>query len=282
MKKQNKKAKYIIISSVILFLVLLGITSNIIHDDRNLNFFEKTLKDTSTFIQKIFYAPIGFVKNKVEMYIETKDLYKKYTELREKVEKTDLYYAQIKELQKEVTDLKSTLKLNATLSEYNYINATVVNRNIGYWYNTLNIDKGTKNGIKKGDAVITSEGLIGKITNVSNFSSSVKLMTTDEISNKISVKINSGDKYLYGLLIGYDKNYNIYKIEGITESNLVKEGDLVTTTGLTDYFPSGILIGRVSRVIKDEYDLNSIVEVIPSVNFENISVVTVLNRKAME
>ncbi len=282
MKKQNKKTKYIIISSVILFLVLLGITSNIIHDDRNLNFFEKTLKDTSTFIQKIFYAPIGFVKNKVEMYTETKDLYKKYTELREKVEKTDLYYAQIKELQKEVTDLKSTLKLNATLSEYNYINATVVNRNIGYWYNTLNIDKGTKNGIKKGDAVITSEGLIGKITNVSNFSSSVKLITTDEISNKISVKINSGDKYLYGLLIGYDKNYNIYKIEGITESNLVKEGDLVTTTGLTDYFPSGILIGRVSRVVKDEYDLNSIVEVIPSVNFENISVVTVLNRKAME
>lgn len=282
MKKQNKKTKYIIISLVVLFLILLGITSNIIHDDRNLNFFEKTLKDTSIFIQKIFYAPIGFVKDKVEMYTETKDLYKKYTELREKVEKTDLYYAQIKELQKEITDLKSTLKLNATLSEYNYINATVVNRNIGYWYNTLNIDKGTKNGIRNGDAVITSEGLIGKITNVSNFSSSVKLITTDEISNKISVKINSGNKNLYGLLIGYDKNYNIYKIEGITESNLVNEGDLVTTTGLTDYFPSGILIGRVSRVVKDEYDLNSIVEVIPSVNFENISVVTVLNRKAME
>lgn len=282
MKKQNKKNKYIIIVIVVLFLLLIGITSNTLSDDKNLNFFEKSIKDTTIFIEKIFYSPIKFVKNKIEIINETNKLYKKYTKLKEKVEKTDLYYAQIEELQKEVTELKSILDLNATLSEYNYINATVVNRNIGYWYNILNIDKGSKNGVKKGDAVITPNGLIGKIINVSNFSSTVKLLTTDEISNKISVKVNSDNKYLYGLLIGYDKEYNIYKIEGITDSDNIKEGDLVTTTGLTDYFPSGILIGKVSKIVKDEYDLNSLVEVIPSVNFENISVVTILNRKAIQ
>ena len=208
-----------------------------------------------------------------------KDLYKKYTDLKEKVEKTDLYYSEIKELQKEVAELKSVLELNATLSEYTYVNATVVNRNIGYWYNNLVIDKGSKNGIKKGDAVITPSGLIGKITSVSNFSSTVKLLTTDEISNKISIKIESNDKYQYGLLIGYDKENNIYKIEGITNSSNIAEGDLVTTTGLTDYFPSGILIGKVKRVVKDEYDLNSIGEVTPSVDFQDINTVTILNRK---
>lgn len=282
MKKQNNKLKYIIISIIVIFAILLGITSRSLDEKRNLNFFEKAVKDTTTFVQKIFYTPIKFVKEKVEMIDETKDLYKKYTDLKEKVEKTDLYYAQIQELQKEVAELKSVTELNSTLSEYTYVNATVINRNIGYWYNSLTIDKGSKNGIKQGDAVITSNGLIGKIINVSNFSSTVKLLTTDEISNKISVKINSNDKYLYGLLIGYDKEQNIYSIEGITDSDSVKEGDLVTTTGLTDYFPSGILIGRVSRVVKDEYDLNSIVEVTPSVKFENISIVTILNRKANE
>ena len=83
-------------------------------------------------------------------------------------------------------------------------------------------------------------------------------------------------------MVGYDKEYNIYKIEGITNSDKIEEGDLVTTTGLTDYFPSGIIIGKVSKVVKDEYDLDSVVEVIPSVNFEDISIVTVLNRKAEE
>ena len=281
MNKKNNKLKYIIIA-ILSFALFLGISSRIIGDDKDLNFFEKTIKDTSTFIQKIFYAPIKFVSDKLEVFNEKKDLYKKYTKLKEKVEKTELYYAQIEELQKEVTELKSTLELNATLSEYTYINATVVNRNIGYWYNNLIIDKGSKNGVKKGDAVITPKGLIGKITAVSNFSSTVKLLTSDEISNKISIKIKSKDEYLYGLLVGYDKELNIYKIEGVTNSKNIKEGDLVTTTGLTDYFPSGILIGKVTRVVKDEYDLNSVVEVKPSINFEDISIVTILNRKAEE
>ena len=281
MRQRKSKLKYIIIF-ITLFAILLGLTSWRINDDKELNFFENALKDTTVFIQRIFYAPIKFIKSELEVFNEKKDLYKKYTKLKEKVEKTDLYYSQIEELQKEVTELKSALDINATLSEYTYVNATVVNRNLGYWYNSLTIDKGSKNGIKKGDAVITSNGIIGKIVSVSNFSSTVKLLTSDEISNKISVKISSNDEYLYGLLIGYDKEYNVYKLEGITNSNYISEGDIVTTTGLTDYFPSGILIGKVSKVVKDEYDLNSIVEVTPSVNFENISVVTVLNRKAKE
>ena len=204
MKRKNTKFRYIIIIAIISFLVLLGVTSHFIDEDRDLNFFEKALKDTTTYIEKIFYSPIGFIKDKVEMINETKDLYKKYTKLKEKVDKTDLYYSQIEELQKEVAQLKSTLELNATLSEYTYVNATVINRNVDYWYNNLNIDKGSKNGVKKGDAVVTPNGLIGKVVSVSNFSSSVKLLTSDEISNKISVKINSDNNYLYGLLIGYD------------------------------------------------------------------------------
>lgn len=282
MKKRNNQLKYLILSIIVVFAILLGITSQTAGDDKDLNFFEKAIKDTTTFIQKIFYAPTKYVKGEIEVFNEKKDLYKKYTKLKEKVDKTDLYYSQVKELQKEVAELKSTLDLNATLSEYTYVNATVINRNIGYWYNNLVIDKGSKNGVKKGDAVITNNGLIGKITAISNFSSTVKLLTSDEISNKISVKIDSNGSYQYGLLIGYDRQYNVYKIEGITNSNSIKEGDSVTTTGLTDYFPSGILIGKVSKVVKDEYDLNSIVEVTPSVNFENINIVTVLNRKAKE
>ena len=279
--KKKSKAKVIIIL-IVVFALLLGITSYTIDDDKELNFFEKAIKDTTTFISKIFYTPIKFVKDEIDIHNEKKDLYKKYTDLKEKVEKTDLYYAEIKELQKEVADLKSTLDLNVTLSEYTYINATVVNRNVGYWYNNIVIDKGERNGVKKGDAVITPNGLIGKVTSVSNFSSTIKLLTTDEISNKISVKVDLNGEFLYGLLTGYDKELNVYKIEGITESDNIKEGDLVTTTGLTDYFPSGILIGSVSKVVKDEYDLNSIVEVTPSADFKNISIVTILNRKAIE
>lgn len=269
-----------IISVIVILVALIGLSS-IMGDDKDLDFFTKSIKDTGTFLSKIVYSPIKFVKDKINETDEKKDLYKKYTKLKEKVEKTDLYHAEIEELQKEIADLKSTLELNATLSEYTYVNATVVNRNIGKWYNLLNIDKGSKNGIKKGDAVIINSGLVGRIIKVSNFSSTVKLLTSDEISNKISVKISNKEKY-YGLLTGFDKDKKVYLIEGITEPDKINEGDMVTTTGLTDYFPSGILIGHVSKIVKDEYDLNSIIEVTPSVDFNDISIVTVLNRKASE
>lgn len=273
MNRKNNNIKYAIISIIIVLVILIGITSfNMNSENRNLNFFEKTVKDTTTFISKIVTAPISSLKN-------SKSSNK---ELKEKAKKVDMYYAQIKELQKEVDDLKKTLDLNATLSEYTTINATVVNRNIGYWYNNLTIDKGSKNGIKNGDAVVTSEGLIGKIVNVSNFSSSIKLLTSDEISNKISVKVENDNNYYYGLLIGYNKERKVYEVEGITDYKKIKEGDFVTTTGLTDYFAGGLLVGKVSKIVKDEYDLSSIVEVTPSVNFENISTVVVLNRKAQE
>ncbi len=281
MKKHQNKIKYII--AVIVFVcILIAYTARTINKEGDLNFFEKAIKDSVNFSAKIFYSPIKFVKDKVEIFNETKDLYEKYTALKEQEEKTELYYSQIVELQKEITELKSVLDLNATLSEYTYVNATIINRNIGYWYDTLGIDKGSKNGIKLGDAVITSNGLIGKISSVSNFSSTVKLLTTAEINNKISVKINSKDIFLYGLLVGYDSSKNVYKIEGITNYDIINEGDIVTTTGLTDYFPSGIIIGKVSKIVKDEYDLEVIIEVTPSVDFSNIGIVTVLNRKAKE
>lgn len=276
-RKRNSKIK-IVVLIVIIMSVLLALSSHAIDEEKKLNFFEKAIKDSGVFIEKTFFIPVDFVKNKVNVILEADKIYNKYYKLKKKVEKTDLYYSQIKELQKENNELKSQLELNNTLSEYTYVNATVVSRNIGYWYNTITIDKGKKNNVRLGDAVITNNGLIGKISSVSNFSSTVKLLTSDEIFNKISIKIEHEDEYYYGLLIGYDVDLNVYKIEGVVESNKIKEGDIVTTTGLTDYFPSGILIGKVNRVVMDEYDLNSIVQVTPSVNFKDISIVSVLNR----
>ena len=275
----RKKIRYVLII-IFIFAAFLAISARILNGKKNLNFFEKSIKDTAMFVEKIAYSPIKFIKDKIEMLTESNKLYKKYKKLQDKVDKTDLYYAEIQELKKEVDELKETLDLNATLSEYKYVNATVINRNMGQWYNTMTIDKGTKNGINVGDAVITSKGLIGRINSASNFSSTVKLLTTDEIINKISIKIENEDKYYYGLLQGYNSEKNIYIVEGVEESGKIKEGNIVTTTGLTDYFPSGILIGKVNRVVMDEYDLNSIIEITPSVDFNNFSVVTVLNREA--
>ena len=175
--------------------------------------------------------------------------------------------------------MKKILDLNKTLSESEYLNATVINRDIGFWYDTITIDKGSKNGIEENMPVIVKEGLIGKVIKTSNYNSTVKLMTTSDANNKISVKIALEDKFVYGLLSGYNKENKTYTVEGISDNSEIKIGSTVTTTGMSDTFPSGIVVGKVKNITTDNFDLAKIIEVESEVNFESIDFVTVLKRK---
>ena len=71
-------------------------------------------------------------------------------------------------------------------------------------------------------------------------------------------------------------------MEGIADNTEIKEGDMVLTTGMGDIFPSGILVGKVSKITKDNFDLARTVEVKSDVNFDDIRYVTILKRQGEE
>ena len=276
------KKKYIVIIIILILGLMVFITAKKSRDGKKLNFLEKAIKDSVNFVEKIVYAPVDFVKDKIDLQNEKNKIYKKYKNIEKENIKENSYKATIDELNNEIKELKNLLDLNNITSDYNVINATVINRNINSWYNVLTIDKGSHDGIKEGYAATISEGLIGKIVGVSEFSSTVKLLTTDEISNKISIKINKEGKSIYGLLTSYDKKNNVYIIEGISDIDELEIGSYVTTTGLSELFPSGILVGTINKVTYDKYQLTKVVEVTPSVDFNNISYVSVLKREVKE
>ena len=280
-RKKNKK-KYIVICCIIIVGLMVFFTARSARDNKKLNTIEKVIKDSVGFVERIVYAPIDFVKDKIELQKEKDRIYKKYKNVDKEKIKKNTYKAQIDELNNEIKELKTLLDLNTIISDYNSINATVINRNVGFWYNTITIDKGSHNGIKEGYAVVVNDGLIGKIVSVSEFSSTVKLLTSDELSNKISVKINKDGKSIYGLLASYNSKKNVYVIEGISDIDELEVGSYVTTTGLSELFPSGILIGTIKSVTYDNYQLTKVVEVIPSVNFDDINYVSVLKREVQE
>ncbi len=283
MKKYNgDKKKFIIIGIIFIIGVMIFVTAKNINGNRKLTFFEKVIKDSVGFVEKIVYAPIDFVKDRIELQKDKNRIYKKYKKYDEEKEKKDFYKAKIKELDNEIDELKLLLDLNSTLTDYKAINATVTNRNVGYWYNTLTIDKGSHDGIEEGYAVVVNKGLIGKVVSVSEFNSTIKLLSADELNNKISVKINVDGKSVYGLLASYNRKNNIYIVEGISDIGELQEGSYVTTTGFSELFPSGILIGTVKNVTLDNYELTKVVEVTPSVNFDDINYVSVLKKEVTE
>lgn len=277
--KRNKiEKKYILLGIVIGIVVLLVIVSSIVNSKRELSPVEMAIKDTVLLVEKVAYAPIRFVKDKIDEITKLHNIYEEYQILENKIGETDSIKAKNLELADEVDKLSKMLELNQTLSKDSYLNATVINRNLGYWYNTVTIDKGSKNGVEVDMPVVISEGLIGKVSKVTNFNSTVKLLTSDDINNKISVKINVDGKNVYGLLSGYDKESGNFIVEGIADNTEITKGSYVMTTGMGDIFPSGILVGKVANITTDNFDLAKTVEVKSDVNFDDIRYVTILKR----
>ena len=70
--------------------------------------------------------------------------------------------------------------------------------------------------------VINNKGLIGKVIKTTNFTSEIKLITTNDATTKISVGIDHNDNIIHGLLNGYDYKNNLLIVEGITNNEFEK------------------------------------------------------------
>ena len=260
-QKKRKKKIIIIIVTVILsfFLLFYSLSSN-----RKMTFIESFLKDSATIIMKGVMLPFT-VLNK------DKD-----------IDQTESYIIQKNlnvHLEDEIEQLRDTLSLNQTLTGYDVVNATVITRNKSYWYQTLTIDKGKKDGLKKNMVAITKNGLIGKLQNVTNHSSEIKLITANEINNKVSVSISTKDVDTTAILSGYDKESNLVLVNGVDSLVDVKKGDVVTTSGLGGMFPRGIYIGVVEEITNDKYGLSKTLGIKTNQDFNNIHYVTILKEE---
>ena len=190
----------------------------------------------------------------------------------------DLSNGIIISLKEEIDELKKLNNINSVLSNFNTVNATIIERNREYWFNTITIDKGNKDGIKIDQAVINSDGLIGRITNVREYTSDIKLITTNDTKNKISVVIKDKDNNIYGVTNGYDSKNNLLKVI-INENININKDSYVYTTGMGGIFPSGILIGKVDSTTKASDEVTSIILVKLEANINEVRYVNILQRE---
>ena len=279
-KKNSVPKKFIVTGIIILIIIVLVVFSFTLKKDRKLNPVESFLRDTLIYVEKLVTYPFDFIIDKVNDYKELKNVKEENDTLETSLDRVTSIEAENIELRRQLEELKKELDIDYTLTDYEYLNATVISRNVGYWYNTITIDKGTYNGVEKDMVVINGKGLIGKIIRTTTFTSDVRLITTSDTNNKISVMISNGDYKLYGVISSYNYSDNLLEVEGISNTKDVNIGDYIYTSGLGGVFPSGIMIGTVSSITTDSYDLAKIIKVTPSANFTDINYVSILKRKS--
>ena len=165
-------------------------------------------------------------------------------------------------------------KYNELVSNYQYTDnlpyhleySKVLYQDIYNLKSKITIYKGTNNNLKKNNLVINQNGLVGIISQVNKNSSEVDLLLNPNLN--LSVKIKDS----YGI-IKFKNNELI--VEGINNQSKILKNEPVYTSDISIY-PENILIGYVKEVYENDYAIEQIIKINPSVNFNNLKYLSII------
>lgn len=235
------------------------------------------------FFAQLQYALISRPATAVTSFIyDLSSLWKVMDEnkiLRSQVELIALYQAKLEEAYRDIDELKKFNELLLSMSESDTISATVIQRSLESFTHTIVLNIGSNDGVELGDAVISSKGLIGKVSSISENTCVVLLLTTELDINKITVKIQVDEvKTSEAILENYDPNTQSYTLKLLDTNSSITEGMKVISSGSGGLFPSGLLVGTVNLVENLPNAIGLKILVSPAADFYHLNYVAVVKR----
>jgi len=151
------------------------------------------------------------------------------------------YLIKLNLLKKDNIRLRQILSLQE-LSNDEQISAAVISRKTGGWWRQIILNKGSKDGVEIGNIVIGPGGLLGRVNNISLFTSSVTLITSPE--SKLGVWVDRIQ--INGLLVGLGDDYPSLIL--YSKDADIKVGDFVSSSPASTLLPPNIPIGIVQSI----------------------------------
>jgi rod shape-determining protein MreC len=166
---------------------------------------------------------------------------------------------------------------------WSYVPARVTVRAPIVYNSKVQINVGTGDGVHKHDPVITGEGwLVGQITDVSGSSAWVTLINDGSAGEGAWISKRGAR----GLVQPSSGDRNILLLTGVPKSRVVREGDIVTTSGwrapgdeYRSLYPRGLVIGQVTNVAVSESAEDQVIQVTPYADLSSFNSVLVLDPK---
>lgn len=221
--------------------------------------------------------PVHTVQNWMSDFSDLWKTKEENDSLRYQLSQQPLYEAQLVEAQRQIKELKEQLNMKESLSQYDMVAANVVVRDADSWDNQFTIDLGSDDGIEKDMIVLSSKGVVGKISEVSKLTSKVKLLTSEDRQNNVAVKVSiSGTESSEGILQSYDATRGAFVIHVFDGNNKIKEDMQVITSGKGGVYPSGLLIGTVNTIEELSNSIGKTIYVKPAADFQNFDYVQVI------
>lgn len=254
---KGKKRFFILLLLVSLALIVM----NYQRDRKPLTFFDA--------LSYPYYALSRALTSAEDAVTSVQGLSEENKKLKKEVLQFRIERQQYRELAEESKRLRELLSLKEREPRY-VATARVISNGYDRLLNIAVLDKGQKDGIEKGLAVITVKGLAGKVHTVKDNFCEVLLMKDTNFSAAVRLQ-NSRHE---GVISGTGYGYGILKY--IPPEETVIKGEVVVTSGLDGIFPPGLPVGVVSKVIKKATEFFQYIEVAPFQPAEKLEEVVIL------
>jgi rod shape-determining protein MreC len=167
-----------------------------------------------------------------------------------------------------------TLKADSfrTIQKYFYLPAKVVSSSVTSQANFLTIHRGSNQNVRPNMGVVSPQGIVGTVVNVSENYASV--MTLLHRQYKVVVKLKNGGERGTVEWDGLSPYY--VTLKDIPKSAKVSKGDTVVTSSTSSLFPGNIIVGTVQEIIEDKSTNFYTLKLRPATNFFNIEYVYVI------
>ncbi len=166
-------------------------------------------------------------------------------------------------------------------SSFQFISAKIINNSVNRPFNYITLNKGSKDGIKPDQGIISSEGIVGVVINVSK-SYSLGLSVLNQRWG-VSAKLKRSG--FFGSLLWDGEDFRYANLMEIPFHVVLSPGDTIVTSSYSSIFPEGIMIGTIESFNQPSGENYYNIKVKLSTDFKKLSYVEVvqnLDRKEID
>jgi len=268
----------VVLLAAAIIIVLLMLKGTVLNEVSSLPL-EGSFRDAYAPVQKIFMAIGNWGKGALTFPLSLLDASRHNRELTEEVYGLEAEVRKLEEFRLENERLKEILDYKSSVVSYTYSPVTVaavISRDPGNWFNTINLGKGSRQGIRINMAVVVPEGLVGRVIKVSENTAQVLLIT--DTRSAVSGLIQQTRSP--GLVEGTGGDTGDLRMINIPYDTVIRPNQVVITSGMGSFFPKGLSIGQIKNSVRDPSGLFYTAVIRPFVDFNRLEEVYVIQKNS--
>jgi len=259
----------LLIFIILLLLFALVLMSLRAKQRKGVEFFDALLMEICSPFQKTSTLVIKTVQGTFQQYVFLVNIEKENRMLKQKIAELQEENHRMKEMKLANERLRQLLQFREKDSP-SMIGAEVIGQDPSSWFKSVTINKGERDGVKKGMAVISPAGVIGQILKTAPHYATVLLLTDYNSAVDSIVQRTRAKTIVEG------KGENRCQLKYLRRAEEVAVGDVVVTSGLGGNFPKGLMVGEIKKVDKKGHGVFQYAELVPSVDLTQLEEVFVI------